>query len=995
MKIIQMNLDDFSIYHNVSWTPPEKGLIVMHGQNESGKTTLMKYVRSMFFGYPRGEWKGYFGHMDIRREDGHEYRIYRNEKESYIADGDEVIHEEPATLWWHSLERGTYDKIFAMGLEDLQGFKILSNEEVRSHFFSIEGGVRMGAVRRDFTRQMGELLVASHQGKKPINVLLQEQREFDRKIHELSYDEEEFASLQEKEQQTHEIEKRLRLSIEETKQQIEKVAMPLAAWDVYKRGQDAMKHMQELADVSQFPADGAQRWEELERKIREINEKIKELEAASRKGPAFKQEWNRWVICGSQIDELYHNMPQWQQGQEELTDHEDKEMDWQYDENKYSQTLAEWTGGQVPEQADWNRALTLAHNLETYTREEEKWQAARPKDVSASLKTGESDGTQRTPEEWQELGKSVVTIQDTLIEREKTQELLRLLKEDPAETSHGFLALGLLFLLAAAGLAASVVLYEFDFMIAGGAAVLCVLLALAAFAKQRSDGRRVPRRISELEGQLATLQTRLSAMADDAGLEISTDEDNAAWNQMLDGVRKEYMDWKTRESQDAWKKEQQVMYDAIYQKWQQEGKGWADKLENCRNAWKAWQQTTGFTGLETGDVQAAKEAWDAYQHARTSLKEWKKRKEDILTRISRLKDSAEQIFREVGVSEDVSPEGIERVYQMWQKIRVQAEVAREQDRQQEERKQELAKWQKERDIRRHQEEEILKETGSQTAGEFRSKVLKFRQFHQYKEVYEQSEAHIKLIAKTPKNLAQLRHELKIHDCQTWKDEKSYYERKIADTEKKLAAVAEKRGSIVERLSQMAKSEESGRLLQEKQNRKTELDRKTDDWLTFLYAQYMLGEAQNYYERVRQPLVIRQAGDYLHLMTQGRYTLQASFDGRQLYAVDGTGRRIPEKEWSSGTGDQVYLAIRMSLAMAFSKQIEPMPIILDDILVRFDEQRQKEAIRFLADLGRKEQIFLFTCSMETRKLAEEVQKLLAGETDTIHLFEIEQGTIASA
>lgn len=55
MKIIQMNLDDFGIYHNVEWQPPEKGLIVMHGRNESGKTTLMKYVRSMFFGYGRGE----------------------------------------------------------------------------------------------------------------------------------------------------------------------------------------------------------------------------------------------------------------------------------------------------------------------------------------------------------------------------------------------------------------------------------------------------------------------------------------------------------------------------------------------------------------------------------------------------------------------------------------------------------------------------------------------------------------------------------------------------------------------------------------------------------------------------------------------------------------------------------------------------------------------------------------------------------------------------
>lgn len=79
-------------------------------------------------------------------------------------------------------------------------------------------------------------------------------------------------------------------------------------------------------------------------------------------------------------------------------------------------------------------------------------------------------------------------------------------------------------------------------------------------------------------------------------------------------------------------------------------------------------------------------------------------------------------------------------------------------------------------------------------------------------------------------------------------------------------------------------------------------------------------------------------------------------------------------------------------MAFSKQIEPMPLILDDILVRFDEQRQKEAIQFLASLGKKEQIFLFTCSDATLKLAEEVQKQLAGETDTIHLFEIEKGTI---
>lgn len=66
---------------------------------------------------------------------------------------------------------------------------------------------------------------------------------------------------------------------------------------------------------------------------------------------------------------------------------------------------------------------------------------------------------------------------------------------------------------------------------------------------------------------------------------------------------------------------------------------------------------------------------------------------------------------------------------------------------------------------------------------------------------------------------------------------------------------------------------------------------------------MLEQAQEYYERVRQPIVIRQAGEYLNLMTQGRYTLQASLDGKQLFAVDGSQRRVLEKQWSSGLGDQ--------------------------------------------------------------------------------------------
>lgn len=993
MKIINMHLDDFGIYHNVSWQPPESGLIVMHGNNESGKTTLMKYVRSMFFGYLRGDWRGYFGHMDIRREDGHEYTIYRNEKESYLTDGDEKILEEPADLWWHSLDRQTYDKIFAMGLEDLQGFKILSNEEVRSHFFSMESGVRIGMTRQDLAKTMGELLVASPQGKKPINALLNEQKEFDAKIRGLAYDEQEFADLQTKERSTHEVENRIRLEIEETKQQIERISMPIAAWDVYKRGQDALKQMQTLADVAQFPVDGAQQWSELETQIKDINRQIKALEETARTGPAFQEEWKRWLVDGQSLDDMYQHVMPWKQGLEELAAHKDEEMDWQFEQNKHVESLKPYLEGEaVPETVDWQRGISLADDLQRYTQELEKWQASKPKNVS-SLPDTDGEEPERTQAEWEAIGKAVADIQNTLMERQKVQEQLAWLENEPVNSSHGFLYLSILFFIGAAALLWLVFDQNFDLAIGIGGAVACAVVGVICYIKQGVGADRVPKKIDELQGQLAVIQARLEDGAEGAKIDLSVTESNAVWSKKLDEVRKAYLDWKTAESKNAWEKEQKVMYDALYGKWEAAGKSWKDKMQACQAAWKAWQQTTGFTKVKASDAKTVKGIWDAWQTVTATLTQWQQRKETLVRQITVWHDTAEQLFREVGVTLPSTPENAEKVYKQWQDIRVQAEVAKEQDKQESQRRDQIAQLKRDRDMKEQNQHLLLTKTGAQTAGEFRSKLLKFRQFQQYKEVFDQSEAHLRLIAKNPKNLVELRHELKIHNIKNWTEEREYYEKKIADAEKKRNEVAEKRGSIIERLSQMAKSNEYSKLLQEKQNRKAELDTKVNDWLTYVFAQYMLGEAQTYYEKVRQPVVIRTASEYLHRMTQGRYTLQASFDGKELYAVDSSQRRIPEKQWSSGLGDQVYLAIRISLAVAFSKQIEPMPIILDDILVRFDEQRQKEAVQFLASLGKKEQVFLFTCSKATRDIAAAVQQELAGETDTVHLYTISQGTIA--
>ena len=196
---------------------------------------------------------------------------------------------------------------------------------------------------------------------------------------------------------------------------------------------------------------------------------------------------------------------------------------------------------------------------------------------------------------------------------------------------------------------------------------------------------RIPRKIAEIEGQLGKLNQQISDLSKDAEITLDVEAANDRWQQELDGVRKQYMDWQTRESKNAWQKEQKVMYDAIYGTWQEEGNTCKKKLLASETAWEGWRDQSGFTKLETADMAKAKDAWDIWKQMTTASNDWKRRKLDVNSSISRWTDTAEQIFREVGVKKPVSPDEAEAVYKQWQDIRVQAEVAKEQDRQQKER----------------------------------------------------------------------------------------------------------------------------------------------------------------------------------------------------------------------------------------------------------------------------------------------------------------------
>ena len=128
---------------------------------------------------------------------------------------------------------------------------------------------------------------------------------------------------------------------------------------------------------------------------------------------------------------------------------------------------------------------------------------------------------------------------------------------------------------------------------------------------------------------------------------------------------------------------------------------------------------------------------------------------------------------------------------------------------------------------------------------------------------------------------------------------------------------------------------------------------------------ILSEARRAYEQAHRPAVLRAADRYLAEWTDGRYERIIAPDGGEIEAVEHRRRgRVPLTGLSAGTAQQVYLAIRLGLVELFAGGGEPLPVVMDDILVNFDPDRAARAARSIEALAERQQVIYFTCHPTT-------------------------------
>ena len=172
------------------------------------------------------------------------------------------------------------------------------------------------------------------------------------------------------------------------------------------------------------------------------------------------------------------------------------------------------------------------------------------------------------------------------------------------------------------------------------------------------------------------------------------------------------------------------------------------------------------------------------------------------------------------------------------------------------------------------------------------------------------------------------------------------------------------GEIENEMRSIMQEGEIDGLMQQRSNSENSLMDALREWAVYSVANSMIIDACDHFYTDLQPNLIKYANQYLSLMTEGRYQLDNDPRTEEITVKDSFMKKNSSK-WSSGLGDQIYLSLKM--AMACQMGSERMPLILDDVLIRFDDDRKLGACKALMEFSKENQVIIFTCENNLRNL----------------------------
>lgn len=217
-----------------------------------------------------------------------------------------------------------------------------------------------------------------------------------------------------------------------------------------------------------------------------------------------------------------------------------------------------------------------------------------------------------------------------------------------------------------------------------------------------------------------------------------------------------------------------------------------------------------------------------------------------------------------------------------------------------------------------------------------------------KELMQRREALLKEFPKMMEKASRLTLPVLKKEFEEVDQERQRWERELSVLDTEIKTILDRHRPLAEVEEEMAQT-------------KSEVEQLEEDRGILELARDILQEVSSDYHRTVIPDLNESVSQAMSHVSTGRYS-QVHINPSDMsinLQLPETSTLGSSETLSHGTQEQLYLLLRVSLARLLSASGEPIPLILDDPFVHFDQERLINMLGFLQSLSRENQTFLFT------------------------------------
>lgn len=1040
MKITRIHVDRFGNWHDLDLAPLNAGINVFYGPNETGKSTLMRMIRGILYGFRPEEireharvpesvpWSAL---LDIKHQ-GQRYEIRRQSKNggrgqfSFQGDARGFSSQDLLNSLHAGVKESVYENVFAIGLNELQELGTLHGDQVARHIYGLSLGPEGQAIL-DVCQQLSHnrQTCLSHKLKSGSLVdLYQQLDDVNAQLANLKQQSQRFFQLSNELQQLREESDSLKKRKSGLQYQIRGHRFLERVFKPWQEVQNLQHKLKQLPIVHEFPVDGIALLDEYDQKIRQTEARLIEVKAEIKRLSKEIEQYesdNELLDHASQIQSLA-DQKDW------IASLEQDFKDGQAEARRLETILEQYrpqnlslealahiqttpnNNQRLIQAAREYRAASLKRKQahQRYKKVSRRYQKklAELQEKSGRLLNGHSieQELQRARERMQHLERlSQLRFRESefTIRQEAVREQLERLQTHSRlpgwakKTLFGFAIAGTLLMLAGIWRGVNdATLVGFIYCLTG------LFLGGTTWAIKKHFEIDVDDQAEELQDEnwaldvhLRETRQEIDRLLEDEyfGLKLVKEGHSLSSPRQREQVPKlNFNDENILRTE--------LLHDLAFkiteleqlQAGQEQVQNTRQRLVRLRNRSQEiqrefsskrheWCECLKQLGLtETLKIEDAFRMW--HQVSNAGL--YATQREQELRRIKPLGDIVNMFHRrvqELGLKLNRNQQQLDRPFE------VVAEWERELDKLSGQRKERARLRKEEKRLRqeaetlqlklekiKHQRSSLLIQGGASNREEFLQRASAIEERLQLEEQLADAQAELEKISRSEQEMAIVEDDLLNFDSQQNTDHLEMLNLELEDIERDLVSVAENMGRLKQEYQNAKTDRTSAQLRFRREQIQEQIRQAGASWFSTELSTVGIDQLRSEFERTSQPETLAIASDYLRQLTNDKYTNIWTPLGEQFPKIDDDqGHTLTVDDLSSGTREQLFLAIRLAMVERFRNQGVQLPMILDDVLVNFDQERTRAAIKTLNAVAAKgQQILLFTCHLHLTQLFEE-------------------------